>query len=146
MEGWIERGESVDPRSWVPDQAHACTGRPSPHQAGCVLGTHLLQLSLLLVHVAELGGGTQEARRVDDDHVGAEAVLHADHDLARVEAPQLVVLQALVLPFDVLLSGGWIERCGKGKVSVSDSFLLTPNCTPTKLSSIPTPPRRLPNL
>lgn len=86
-----------------------------PHGAGWLSGTHLLQLSLLLVHVAELGRGAEEARRVDDDHVGAEAVLHADHDLARVEAPQLVVLQALVLPLDVLLSDGWMRRCGKQK-------------------------------
>ena len=97
--------------------------RPYPPNAGWLLGTHLLQLPLLLIHVAELGRGAQEARRVDDDHIGAEAVLHTDHNLARVEAPQLVVLQALILTFDVLLSGGWMDKCGEEQVSRRVPFI-----------------------
>lgn len=96
-------------------QGHACPGRPWLLEAGWLLGTYLLQLPLLLVHVTELGRGAQEARGVDDDHIGAEAVLHTDHDLAGVEAPQLVVLQALILTFDVLLSG--VDECGEKQMS-----------------------------
>ena len=49
-------------------------------------------------------GSVDEAGRVDQDHVRAEAVLHADVDLAGVERPHGILLQSAVLRFDVSLS------------------------------------------
>ena len=70
-----------------------------------------LQRPTLHIRRAPLGRFRRrdESRCVDEDKVGAEFVLHADVDLAGVEATDGVVLQTGVLGFNVL-ECWWNER------------------------------------
>lgn len=58
--------------------------------------------ALLRVEVGPRGG-VDEPRRVDEYHVGAEPVLHADVNLAGVERAHGISFQPAVLRLDVRL-------------------------------------------
>lgn len=63
---------------------------------------HRAERALLRVEVLPRGR-VDQSRGVDEDHVGAEAVLHPNVNLAGVERTHRVLLQPPILRFDVRL-------------------------------------------